>query len=135
VDERWVQTALEVMVEHTGQSTPSRKMVIERAHARLVARFGVGVVTLPSRATAYRLLEELERRHPTFRLSSKRNQDIAGRPGGVYGKLRPRRAAANWRPPSRRAGYAVHLHRSRPGGHSERELAAGAAALGTTAAW
>ncbi len=91
VDERWVQTALEVMVEHTGQSTPSRKMVIERTHARLVARFGVGVVTLPSRATAYRLLEELERRHPTFRLSSKRNQDIAGRPGGVYGKLRPTR--------------------------------------------
>jgi transposase InsO family protein len=90
-DGRWVQTALEVMVEHTGESKPSRKMVIERTRARLVARHGDGVVPLPARATAYRLLEELERRHPTFRLSSKRNQDIAGRPAGVYGKLRPTR--------------------------------------------
>lgn len=90
-DRRWVETVLEVMVEHTGESKPSRKMVIERAHARLVARHGDGAVPLPARATAYRLLEELERRHPTFRLSSKRNQDIAGRPAGVYGKLRPTR--------------------------------------------
>jgi transposase InsO family protein len=90
-DQRWTQTALEVMVEHTGESKPSRKMVIERTRARLLARLGEGAVTLPSQATAYRLLEELERRHPTFRLSSKRNQDIAGRPGGVYGKLRPTR--------------------------------------------
>ncbi|MFB7557273.1 helix-turn-helix domain-containing protein [Streptomyces brevispora] len=29
-DERWVETALEVMVEHTGESKPSRTMVIER---------------------------------------------------------------------------------------------------------
>jgi transposase InsO family protein len=90
-DELWAQTALAVMVEHTGESKPSRKMVIERTRARLVARHGDGVVPIPARATAYRLLQELERRHPTFRLSSKRNQDIAGRPGGVYGKLRPTR--------------------------------------------
>jgi transposase InsO family protein len=90
-DPRWAQTALEVMVEHTGESKPSRKMVIERTRARLLARYGEGVVALPSQATAYRLLEELERRHPTFRLSTKRNQDIAARPGGVYGKLRPTR--------------------------------------------
>ncbi|HET8684111.1 MAG TPA: hypothetical protein VFM54_19895 [Micromonosporaceae bacterium] len=34
-------------------------------------------------ATAYRVLGELERRHPTLRLSAKRNQDVAARPGGV----------------------------------------------------
>lgn len=45
----------------------------------------------PSRATAFRLLEEMERRHPLFRLSTKRNRDIAGRPEGPYGKLRPTR--------------------------------------------
>lgn len=45
----------------------------------------------PSRTTAFRILEELERRQPTFRLSAKRNRDIADRPGGVYGKLRPAR--------------------------------------------
>ncbi len=90
-DERWVQAALEVMVEHTDASKPSRTMVIERATARVVARFGEGVVRIPSRATAFRLLQDLERRHPTFRLSTKRNRDIADRPQGVYGKLRPTR--------------------------------------------
>ncbi|MFE5703586.1 transposase [Rhodococcus koreensis] len=91
IDDRWVETVLEVLVEHTDQSRPSRTMVIERANARAVARFGVGVVRLPSRATAFRVLEELERRHPTFRLSTKRNRDIAARPDGPYGKLRPTR--------------------------------------------
>ncbi|MGI8447076.1 MAG: helix-turn-helix domain-containing protein [Streptosporangiaceae bacterium] len=90
-DERWVQTALEVMAEHTGESKPSRKMVIERTAARLAAACGDGAVPLPSRTTAYRLLEELERRQPTFRLSAKRNQDIAARPVTAYGKLRPTR--------------------------------------------
>jgi transposase InsO family protein len=90
-DRRWVDTALEVMVEHTAESKPSRTMVIDRATARVVARFGPDVVKPPSRATAFRVLEELERRHPTFRLSSKRNRDIAERPDGAYGKLRPTR--------------------------------------------
>ncbi|WP_425831670.1 transposase [Streptomyces fractus] len=91
VDDRWVETAVEVMVEHSDQSRPSRTMVIERARARVIARFGEGVVPQPSRATAFRLLEELERRHPLFRLSTKRNRDIADRPKGPYGKLRPTR--------------------------------------------
>lgn len=91
VDQRWVQTALEVIVEHTEESKPSRTMVIDRANARVVARFGHGVVRAPSRATAFRVLEELERRHPTFRLSAKRNWDIADRPEGACGKLRPTR--------------------------------------------
>ncbi|MEU8512636.1 Mu transposase C-terminal domain-containing protein [Kitasatospora sp. NPDC048722] len=90
-DDRWVETALEVMVEHTGQSKPSRTMVIDRTRARVIARFGPDVVPQPSRATAFRLLAELERRHPLFRLSTKRNRDIADRPEGAYGKLRPTR--------------------------------------------
>ncbi|MEV5720545.1 helix-turn-helix domain-containing protein [Amycolatopsis mediterranei] len=91
VDQRWADVALEVMVEHTAESTPSRTMVIDRTNARVVVRFGEGVVKAPSRTTAFRVLEELERRHPTFRLSAKRNRDIADRPDGVYGKLRPTR--------------------------------------------
>jgi hypothetical protein len=91
VDERWVEAALEVMVEHTEQSRPSRAMVIDRASARVRARYGPDVVKLPSRATGYRILEQLENRHPTFRLSTKRNRDIAERPDGAYGKLRPTR--------------------------------------------
>ncbi|MGW2225910.1 transposase [Streptomyces formicae] len=90
-DERWVETALEVMVEHTAQSKPSRTLVIARTRARVIARFGEGVVAQPSRATAFRILADLERRHPLFRLSTKRNRDIAERPEGPYGKLRPTR--------------------------------------------
>ncbi|MCM8555987.1 Mu transposase C-terminal domain-containing protein [Streptomyces sp. STCH 565 A] len=91
VDDRWAEMALEVMVEHTGESKPSRTMVIDRTRARVVARFGPDVVPQPSRATAFRLLAELENRHPLFRLSTKRNRDIAARPDGPYGKLRPTR--------------------------------------------
>ena len=91
VDDRWVETALEVMAEHTGESKPSRTLVIERTRARVIARFGPGNVTQPSRATAFRVLDDSERRHPLFRLSTKRNRDIADRPKQVYGKLRPTR--------------------------------------------
>ena len=90
-DPRWVETALEVMAEYTDQSRPSRTLVIERTRARVIARFGPEVVAQPSRATAFRILQELERRHPLFRLSTKRNRDIADRPEGPYGKLRPTR--------------------------------------------
>lgn len=38
VDQRWVDVALEMMVEHTGESTPSRTMVIDRTNARVVVR-------------------------------------------------------------------------------------------------
>lgn len=91
VDDRWVDMALEVMVEHTDESRPSRKIVIDRANARVAVRYGDGVVPIPSQTTAYRVLEDLERRHPTFRLSTVRNRDIADRPQDVYGKLRPTR--------------------------------------------
>ncbi|MEW9533650.1 helix-turn-helix domain-containing protein [Microbispora sp. NPDC049125] len=90
-DPRWVEAALEIMVEHTEESKPSRTMVIRRTEARLETRYGKGEVKPPSRAAAFRLLGELEKRQPTFRLSTKRNRDIADRPGGVYGKLRPTR--------------------------------------------
>jgi transposase InsO family protein len=91
VDERWVEIALEVMGAHKDESKPSRTEVIERTEARVVTRFGEGAVTLPSRATAFRVLEDLERRNPLFRLSTKRNRDIADRSKKAPGKLRPTR--------------------------------------------
>ena len=67
-------------------------MVIDRTNARVVARFGeVAWSSLRVAATAHRILAELEKRHPTFRLSTKRNRDIADRPAEAYGKLRPTR--------------------------------------------
>lgn len=90
-DPRWVEMALEIMAEHTDASTPSQAKVIRSMRPRLEARYGKDQVPIPARATAYRWLSELEKRRPTFRLSAKRNRDIAARPSGVYGKLRPTR--------------------------------------------
>ncbi len=39
-DDRWAETALEVMVEHTSESKPSRTAVIQRTNARVSARYG-----------------------------------------------------------------------------------------------
>lgn len=91
VDVRWWETALEIMVEHTDLSRPSRTAVIKHTNARVIARFGPDVIPLPSRTTAFRTLAALESKHPTFRLSTKRNRDIAARNPGVLGKLRPTR--------------------------------------------
>ena len=44
VDDRWVETALEVMGEHKEESKPSCTLVIERTQARVIARFGPGAV-------------------------------------------------------------------------------------------
>ena len=90
-DERWLTTAIEVMVEHRDQSRPTRKFVIQRTNARVVARHGEGVVPMPAEATAYRVLRELDKKIPVFTHSTKRNREIAERPEGVYGKLTPTR--------------------------------------------
>ncbi|KUF15775.1 Mu transposase C-terminal domain-containing protein [Streptomyces silvensis] len=90
-DPRWVETALAVMGEYAEQSRPGKKLVLEQVAARLVEEHGPGVVKLPSRSTGYEWLEELELKRPTFRQSSKRNAEIATRPKGAYGKLRPTR--------------------------------------------
>ena len=89
--ELFEQVALDVMREHTDLSRPSREYVIAHTRARLVGTYGPGAVPLPSRATAYRILEKLEVRHPLFSKSTKRNRDIAARPVLPYGKLRPAR--------------------------------------------
>ncbi|MFE7042958.1 Mu transposase C-terminal domain-containing protein [Streptomyces atratus] len=90
-DPRWVEVAEEVLGEYEEESRPSIKLVLERVEARLEERFGPEVVPLPKRTAGYRWMHELDRRQPTFRLSTKRNREIAARPAGVYGKLRPTR--------------------------------------------
>lgn len=91
VDKRWSEMAVDVLAEYQLASRPSRTHVIERTHTRIAIKYGPDVVPLPSRSAAFRALIELEKRYPTFRLSTKRNRDIAGRPEQAYGKLRPTR--------------------------------------------
>lgn len=90
-DPRWVEAAVEVLNEYGEESRPSVKVVLEEVEARLKTQFKLVKIPVPPRTTAYRWMQELERRHPTFRLSTQRNRDIADRPKGVYGKLRPTR--------------------------------------------
>jgi len=90
-DPRWVETAVEVLKEYEEESRPSVKLVLEEIEARLKTKFKLVKVPVPPQTTAYRWMQELERRHPLFRLSTQRNRDIADRPKGVYGKLRPTR--------------------------------------------
>ncbi|MEV5202396.1 transposase [Streptomyces sp. NPDC053720] len=90
-DSRWVETAVDVLNEYGEESRPSVKVVLEEVEARLKTKFKLVKIPVPPRTTAYRWMQELERHHPTFRLSTKRNRDIADRPKGVYGKLRPTR--------------------------------------------
>ena len=54
------------------------------------------VVSTRSQATAYRVLEVLDRSYPTFRLSTKRNRDITRWPDVEYGKLRPTSPVSAW---------------------------------------
>jgi transposase InsO family protein len=89
--ELFEQAALDVMREHTDLSRPTRDYVSAHARARLIAAYGQGAVRLPSPATAYRILDKLERQHPLFSKSTKRNRDIAARPALPYGKLHPSR--------------------------------------------
>lgn len=89
--ELFEQFALDVMREQVDRSKPTREFVISHTRARLIGSYGVGAVPLPSQATAYRILADLESRHPLFSKSTKRNRDIAARPVMPYGKLQPDR--------------------------------------------
>lgn len=91
VDLRWIAMAGQVMAEHTEESKPSEAAVIYQTAKRLEREYGEGVVKEPSRATAYRVLEDVEKQWPTFKKPTKRNRDIAGRPKRPYRKLRATR--------------------------------------------
>jgi hypothetical protein len=59
------QTALEIMLERTDMSKPTRSFVANHARARLIATYGRDAVRLPSPKTAYRIRNELEDKHST----------------------------------------------------------------------
>jgi transposase InsO family protein len=85
------QTALDIMVEHTDLSKPTKHHVIAHACARITKTYGEGAVPLPSDSRAYDILNRLERKHRIFSGNAKRNRDIAARSLRAYGKLHPHR--------------------------------------------
>lgn len=90
-DSRWLQVAEEIMTEYRDLSRPSGTAILLQIQARLDSRFGVDVVPIPARATAFRRLKQIDRRVPTFHGSRARNRDVAARPDREYGHLNPTR--------------------------------------------
>lgn len=90
-DGRWLEVADEILTEYRDMSRPSRTAILLQIEARLDNRFGVGVVPIPSRATAFRRLRQIDCLIPTFHGSRERNRDVAARPDREYGHLNPTR--------------------------------------------
>jgi transposase InsO family protein len=90
-DPRWLATAAEIMIENADLSRPNKKNIILQTRARLDLTYGPGIVASPSQATAYRRLQQLDRRVPTFTGSRARNRDVAARVDREYGQLRANR--------------------------------------------
>ncbi len=90
-DRRWMETAVEIMLEYRNASRPSRKSILLQIAARLARQHGPDVVPLPSTATAYRRFIQIDKLVPTFRGSRERNRDVAGRQDREYGQLNPTR--------------------------------------------
>jgi len=88
VDPRWDEACVAILAEYTNQSTPSKQTVIRRANKAFLATSPEG--TLPSRAVAYRRLDELDHGRYTFG-EAKQRRSVAKRPQGVLGQLRPTR--------------------------------------------
>jgi len=91
VDPRWDEAVRSVLAGLVRASTPTRSAVIARVSAQLAEQYGLGVVPLPSQATAYRRLAELTKGTNAVSGSAKGRRSIAERPSGAYGRLRATR--------------------------------------------
>src|SRR5262249_42079127 len=91
VDPRWDEAVRVVLAELVSDSTPTRSAVLRRVGARLDQAHGEGVVPRPSAATAYRRLAELAKGTNAVSGRARARRSIAGRPQGVYGRLRAMR--------------------------------------------
>ncbi|MFI7524578.1 helix-turn-helix domain-containing protein [Nocardia salmonicida] len=91
VDPRWDAAVRAEMAATVSDSTPTRSAVLMRVTERLDREHGIGVVPIPSQATAYRRLAELAKGTNAVSGSAKARRSIADRPHGVYGRLRATR--------------------------------------------
>ncbi len=91
VDERWLAMCRTVLDEHAEASRPTRDLLLARVSARLEAEYGSDAVPAPSRRRARAVLAELTRGTNALTGSTQGKRSIAGRPKGVYGRLRPTR--------------------------------------------
>jgi len=85
VDPRWDSICREVLNSYTNRSNPTMQSVIDQTNRRFVHECPDGA--LPSRAGAYRRLDELDKGRYTFG-AAKQRRSVANRPTGVLGRLR-----------------------------------------------
>jgi hypothetical protein len=83
VDERVVTAAKAVIDAQTSTSTGTKSRALRQIEARLVAEHGPGVVTMPPRTTAYRLLDAISTGRHSFGSAVIRRQ-AAARPDDVF---------------------------------------------------
>ena len=91
VDPRWDAAVRAELAASVAASTPTRSAVLLRVAARLEQIHGKGVVSVPSKATAYRRLAELSKGTNAVSGSAKGRRSIADSPAGTYGRLRATR--------------------------------------------
>lgn len=90
IDSRWDAACTEVLAEYTRRSTPTMGVVLDKVQQRVDEQHGSGVVSAPSRSSAYRRLKELSKGRHAFG-SGKQRRSVADRPRGPYGRLRATR--------------------------------------------
>lgn len=90
IDSRWDAACTEVLAEYTTRSTPTMGVVLDKVEQRVDEQHGFGVVSAPSRSSAYRRLKELSKGRHAFG-SGKQRRSVADRPRGPYGRLRATR--------------------------------------------
>ena len=88
LDPRWEEACRMVVAGHVDASTPTAGALLRLIDAQLDDQYGPGAVTRPSTATAYRHLARLTKGTNALTGSAKGRRSIAGRPKGVYGRLR-----------------------------------------------
>jgi transposase InsO family protein len=90
LDPRWLDAIRAITAEYVNTSTPTKRIVIDRAKARVRAEYG-DEVPIPSQAVAYKALVELSRGRNSFSGNARWRRTIATRPPGTYGRLRATR--------------------------------------------
>jgi len=85
VDPLWDEACLAELRRHTDRSTPTKGAIIAAVARRVEAEHGAAV-PIPSRATAYRRIDELARGKYSFG-SAKARRSVDNRPPAPFGRL------------------------------------------------
>ena len=113
-DARVVEALAQAIEEATDRSTRTVAYLQWRVEQVLAARHGAGVVQMPSRATFYRLFDQVKAgRHTTG--SARTRQSLANRPPGPFGAVSALRPGELMQIDSTPLDVLVLLHNGVPG--------------------